>query len=173
MKRRSSLQEFREDGAAALVAETLLPRFAEWRKNNPLPQEYDPFDIFRAGTSIYSMVADAEKMLGDVIRAKQKGENLPDAWRDVGAAQILLLHLEHGIEPTGEGEELGRKLAALRHKDNRADRDFIRQWYRENRATYEKELGGKGGKDAAATDAKEQHLVDQGWRTIRGYLNKI
>jgi hypothetical protein len=67
-----------------------------------------------------------------------------------------------GAEPKNHAQE----MAKLRHKDNHADRDFIQQWYRENRDLYP-------SKDAAATDAKEQRLVDQEWRTIRGYLNNV
>lgn len=59
-----------------------------------------------------------------------------------------------------------QELAALRHKDNRADRDFIRGWYRDNRARFP-------SKDAAAEAAALQKLVNQTFRTIRGYLNNI
>ncbi|WP_201244016.1 hypothetical protein [Halochromatium salexigens] len=107
----------------------------------------------------------------DHLSTLDDGNIANEHWQELcHAHEIVLAAVMHNIKAA---ENAAKKMAELRHKDNHADRAFIQQWYRENRATYEKELGGKGGKDAAATDAKEQRLVGQGWRTIRGYLNNV
>ncbi|MGB5830613.1 MAG: hypothetical protein WBG92_01300 [Thiohalocapsa sp.] len=62
----------------------------------------------------------------------------------------------------------GKALAMERHKDNHADRDFVREWYKINHKKF-------ASKDAAAIHAYnlKPKLVNQTLRTIRGYLTNM
>jgi hypothetical protein len=69
---------------------------------------------------------------------------------------------------TAIGREAAQALAAARHKDNRADREFIRRWYVENRGDFP-------SKDRAAEYAVggPTPLVSQSFRTVRDWMKGV
>jgi hypothetical protein len=101
-------------------------------------------------------------LLGAAARLLDAGD-VPKAWcvADLAAQIIESFRFKEGERFVASLR--GKRGLRERHKDNRADREFVRRWWAEHKDEFQ-------SKDAAAEHITKSKLVNQSFRTVRDWL---
>jgi hypothetical protein len=101
-------------------------------------------------------------LLGTAARLLEAGD-VGKAWHltDLAAQWILALRCKEAVN--FRAVLSGRRGLRERHKDNRADREFVLQWWAKHKAEFP-------SKDAAAEHIVKSRMVRESFRTVRDWL---